>query len=265
MADEEVGDRLRTCRGKGIRISTFHYLVLALFVDSIAFIYGTTIVSLGIGLNGSEEACWAAIYICIVFYVNNKTLAYLFLIDRLRAIRNVRLHAGLRQDRVWFGLFVVVVIGISTVTGLFFGTRLSSLAPDGHCEIGIPPRTSIIIVCIDGAINLGLVGVFIISLRPLLAFGQRPSSDPYFSTLPSKALRPLWVGLQKSMSHGDPSYQPPLPGNVMKQRELLVWKSCIAAWLSILPTLVNLVVLIRLQGLEVGIWQHALIQTASSR
>lgn len=213
-------------------------------------------------MNCSESACWAAIYVCIVFYVGNKTLAYLFLIERLRAIRNVHLHGGLKQDRLWFGLLVVVVIGLSVITGVFFGTRLSRLSEEGRCGIGIPNQTSIIIISIDATINLGLVGVFIMTLRPLLAFGQRPSSEPYFETLPSVLLRPLWTGLQKSMSDGNPCYVPPLPGNVMKQRELLVWKSVIAAALSLSPTIINLAVLIHLHGLEVSnITQSRLICT----
>lgn len=47
-------------------------VVLALYVDSFAFVFGTAFLKFGIGLDRSSTACDGAILLCLVAYVSTK-------------------------------------------------------------------------------------------------------------------------------------------------------------------------------------------------
>lgn len=47
-------------------------VVLALYVDSFAFVFGTAFLKFGIGLERSPTACDGAILLCLVAYVSTK-------------------------------------------------------------------------------------------------------------------------------------------------------------------------------------------------
>lgn len=65
-------------------------MVLIIYVDSFCFVLSTAVVNQGIGLNTSQAVCIGAIYICLAFYMTTKVMLYLFLVERVVSIADVR-------------------------------------------------------------------------------------------------------------------------------------------------------------------------------
>lgn len=62
-----------------IALPLSRWLVIIIFVDSWAFMFGSGILVQGIGLSLSLQACTAGIFLCICLYAVSKLLIYLFL------------------------------------------------------------------------------------------------------------------------------------------------------------------------------------------
>lgn len=74
-----------------------HYLIACIYVLGILFAISAAVTNFGFGLIGPSE-CEAAIIICLTFYLGQKALVYLFLVERTHVVRGGRVR---RKDWVY--------------------------------------------------------------------------------------------------------------------------------------------------------------------
>lgn len=76
-----LGSRLRHLRLNDVRaMNTVRQLVVLLYCFAMAFIVSSAILQSGLQLVDYQQ-CFAAIIICLIFYVGAKVLMYLFLVS----------------------------------------------------------------------------------------------------------------------------------------------------------------------------------------
>ncbi|KAJ6600886.1 hypothetical protein B0H10DRAFT_692409 [Mycena sp. CBHHK59/15] len=132
-------------------------------LDSYLFLFSTGLLIFGVGLEITEAACSAGIYLCVAFYTSSKVLIYAFLTEKVYIVWG----NGRRRLRtpVCIVCFATVALYVAVVIALFFG-RISHFRPsDGACVIGLRPTATISLLTYDLYINVLLTTLF---LWPLL-------------------------------------------------------------------------------------------------
>lgn len=77
----DAGSRLRHLRLNDVRaMNTVRQLVVLLYCFAMAFILSSAILQSGLELVDYKQ-CFAAIIVCLIFYVGAKVLMYLFLVS----------------------------------------------------------------------------------------------------------------------------------------------------------------------------------------
>lgn len=120
---------------------------------------------------------------------------------------------------------------------------------DGKCRIGLPPKTTMILLSYDTFVNLSLTGVFVYLLRPLLRFSA-PTTSPYWGDRFRCLFRRI-VGVSPHASR-EPNNGYVLNTSRLRAVENLVWRSLVGAIVVLLPTIGNLVSLYHMKGRELG-------------
>lgn len=80
-----------------------HYIIAFIYLLGISFALSAAVTNFGIGLIGPSE-CEAAIIICLTFYLAQKAMVYLFLVERAHVVRG-----GRARHRDW--VYVVGMVG----------------------------------------------------------------------------------------------------------------------------------------------------------
>lgn len=115
---------------------------------------------------GSNKACLASLVLCLVFYVVDKVLLYLFLIERIHIVRSRR-YTRLTDNR-YVGNIAMLVLGFGSIAVLSFMFPVAELS-DGRCRIGLPFKITLPLLIYDVSINLYLTGHFLHFSRPGIA------------------------------------------------------------------------------------------------
>jgi hypothetical protein len=223
-----------------------HYLITALYIVGILFVISTALVVNGVGLNTAQN-CHVAVYLCLAFYVSSKVMMYVFLVERAHCIRAP--YARRWNDYIWCFFMLIVIAGFTVLAVFAFINPVVSMGMGG-CEIGLPRRTSLILVIYDVAVNVTLTAVFIWLLQPLLKFG-RPAAVPYWR----QKLAEQFACLRDRMGIALPELQPyrhSLTTDEVRRREWLVCKTVWGSILVMVPTIINLAVLYHVNGHEMG-------------
>lgn len=230
-------------------------LVFMLYFAAIGFVASTAILQSGLDLS-TIGSCRAAIYTCLVFYVGSKVLIQLFLVERAHAIR-FRLKRR-RQDWLWLVSVAIIVIGFGSIAGIAFAYPISHLASkDRRCRIGVPPKVTVPLITYDILINAALTGVFVALLRPLLKFRTSRKLPFYHAAaateLPvredSRRLAEHGIELTQSVRH---SASHTAIDTAVKSMKLLVYKSLVGSIAMLIPTMVNIGLLLKWEGQEQG-------------
>ena len=206
-------------------------LTLLIYILAVCFI-----VSAGVLITGwdfvTEGLCRAAIDLCLVFYVGDKVILYLFLVERTHQIRGP--SSPRHQDPTFF-LSVVIVLGgfgiIAVFAFLYPVTSLSKI--DGKCRIGLPFKVTLPLLVYDIAINLGLTAFFcFIGHQYLRGRTFKQMMAVFSAALPFHHSKKLDT-----------------------QENLLMFmmiKGTLGALAIIMPTVANLAILFKLNGHEQG-------------
>lgn len=206
-------------------------LTLLIYILAVCFI-----VSAGVLITGwdfvTEGLCRAAIDLCLVFYVGDKVILYLFLVERTHQIRGP--SCARYQDPTFF-LSVVIVLGgfgiIAVFAFLYPVTSLSNI--DGKCRIGLPFKVTLPLLVYDIAINLGLTAFFcFIGHQYLRGRTFKQMMAVFSAALPFHHSKKLDT-----------------------QENLLMFmmiKGTLGALAIIMPTVANLAILFKLNGHEQG-------------
>ena len=206
-------------------------LTLLIYILALCFI-----VSAGILITGwdfvTEVLCRAAIDLCLVFYVGDKMILYLFLVERTHQIRGPSC-ARLKDPTFLLSVFIVLggFVIIAVFAFLYPVTSLSMI--DGKCRIGLPFKVTLPLLVYDILINLSLTGFFcLIGYQYLRGQTFRQIMSVFSAALP--------------FAHSN---------KLDTQENLLMFmmiKGTMGALSIIMPTVANLAILFKLNGHEQG-------------
>ncbi|KAI2487868.1 hypothetical protein Ptr902_02001 [Pyrenophora tritici-repentis] len=240
-----LGHRVRLVdRNTLHRITLTQVYVLVLYILSIGFVFASAIVHNGLGLN-DNGSCQASMRICIAFYASSKVAMYLFLVERVHAMRAS--HLSRKHDVFWLLSTIAIVISLGAIclTGFISPVYwLSSV--DGRCRIGLQRYAVIPLLTCDIVINLYLTLVFIYLLSPLVK-----DSEAFGAGFASRVAQ--GIGILSRTAKQKATFDLQRSNQVMARKfEKLLWKTLIGCVLVIVPTAGNLAALTILVGKELA-------------
>ncbi|KAJ6517997.1 hypothetical protein C8R47DRAFT_1231786 [Mycena vitilis] len=157
-----LGDGLTT-RQAWSRLTWARASILLVFLDSYLFVFTAGMLMFGVGLQLNRTACWAGIYICVLFYAQSKILIYAFLTEKVYIVWDTT------RPRMRSPVYLIcmgTVVMYSVVIVLLIIGRIGEFRPgDGACVIGVKRSASIAVLAYDLFINVLLTSLF---LWPLL-------------------------------------------------------------------------------------------------
>ncbi|KAI0845752.1 hypothetical protein F5Y00DRAFT_265233 [Daldinia vernicosa] len=191
------------------RLPLVTLVVFAIYVDSWAFVSGSSIVDYGIGVDSNIGVCSAAILLCLFFYITTK-LIYIFQVEKAFLIQ------GGTQRRVESKLYIFNLFGVLTIfvvicilTFVYRTTQINK----GRCIIGIEKQALIPLIVLETAANVYIMALF---------------------------LNPVWnIYSLKGTSRGPPTHPALRPAAI---------RTFVGALLTTTSTIVNLTVLMVLNG-----------------
>ncbi|OTA96723.1 hypothetical protein M434DRAFT_27595 [Hypoxylon sp. CO27-5] len=167
------------------RLPYIVWLVLAIYIDSWIFVFGTGIINYGIGVDSNIGVCSAAILLCLFCYVTTK-LIYIFLVEKAFII------GGGTKRRLESKLYIFNSFGILTLYGivctLSFVYRIARM-DNGQCIIGIEKPALILLITFDILVNVYLTILFLSPLRDVYSFKGFPRTTPISPKLRAVAMR----------------------------------------------------------------------------
>ncbi|KAK5046823.1 hypothetical protein LTR84_007177 [Exophiala bonariae] len=147
------------------RLPAIRIYLIAVYFWGMCFIIAVATLRFGYQI-GSDNACFASIILCLVFYVVDKIILYLFLIERIHIVRSRR-YTRLTDN--WYVVNIaILVLGFGSIAVLSFIFPVAELS-DGQCRIGLPFKITLPLLIYDITINLYLTGHFLHFSRPGLA------------------------------------------------------------------------------------------------
>lgn len=139
--------------------------LIAVYFWGMCFIIAVATLRFGYQI-GSSSACFASIILCLVFYVVDKVILYLFLIERIHIVRSRR-YTRLTDN--WYVVNIaILVLGFGSIAVLSFIFPVAELS-EGQCRIGLPFKITLPLLIYDISINLYLTGHFLHVSRPGIA------------------------------------------------------------------------------------------------
>jgi hypothetical protein len=139
------------------------FYLLAVYFWGICFIISAATLQFGYGVS-TQRVCLASIMLCLVFYVVDKVIMYLFLIERAHVVR-CRQYVR-RSDRWYLANTAIVALGFGTIAVLSFIFPVAEFSPDGKCRIGLPFKITLPLLIYDISINVYLTCHFLYFARP---------------------------------------------------------------------------------------------------
>lgn len=143
---------------------------------------------------------------------------------------------------------IIISTGVGVVAGLALTFPMANLSTvDSKCRIGIPPKVTIPLLFVDVIFSLALTGVFINELVPLLSFLGKPAPPKKLSDWLSCKLWPLL-----RLKEDDARLLYPTTRRVLTNINALLWKSVLASAVAVIPSIINVVILIATKSREHG-------------
>jgi hypothetical protein len=234
------------------------WLVICIYVVGILFISSSTILQFGFGLNVASH-CKTAILLCLVFYLSAKVLMYIFLAERARLMRLPLVKR--KQDTLWLANMAMIVVGFGIIAVLTFVYLIAVVSPiDGQCRIGIQLGILIALGVYDMCINLWLTGLFL-KLAAKYIDNFVPECVSHWWKVLCPCLHPQATSLTDNDNDDDTHV---LAIDASSDLAKLARKTLVGSAIVMSSTIVNIVVLLRLHGEEVG-WVCLLICTIDSK
>ncbi|KAG4435768.1 hypothetical protein IFR05_008742 [Cadophora sp. M221] len=158
------------------KVPLTRWLILAIYFDSIVFIFVTSILQHGFGLNLNMTICSSAILLCLVCYMSTKvvSLIYYFLVEKVYIIRSVS-TPRLKSKLYLFNCFGMLLPYVVCVI-LNFVYRTAYFTEDGTCIIGMEMKAMMPLIIFDAVVNLYLTLLFVLPLRSLYSYRNQPNS-----------------------------------------------------------------------------------------
>jgi len=144
------------------RLPAIRVYLIVVYFWGICFIIAVATLRFGYQIK-SQGACLASIMLCLVFYVVDKVILYLFLIERIHIVRSRR-YTRL-TDNWYIANIAILVLGFGSIAILSFIFPVAELS-EGRCRIGLPFKVTLPLLIYDITINLYLTGHFLYFSRP---------------------------------------------------------------------------------------------------
>src|SRR5436190_17820780 len=114
-----------------IRLPLIRLYLLTVYFWGICFIISTIVMRSGFQVT-NDRLCLASIILCLVFYVVDKVLTYLFLVERVYVVRSRR--RSRREDRWYILNLAIIALGFGTIAVFSFIFPVAERsATDGKC------------------------------------------------------------------------------------------------------------------------------------
>jgi len=147
-----------------IRLPPIRLYLLVVYAWGICLIISEAVLRFGFGVT-NKRICLAAILLCLVFYVVDKVLMYLFLVERVYVVRYDRRSRW--RDRWCILNMLIVILGFGSIAVLSFVFPISEVSKDGdNCRIGLPFKITLPLLIYDVSINVYLTAHFVYFARP---------------------------------------------------------------------------------------------------
>lgn len=231
-----LASRIQTLKGNFGQLIFIRSLVNAIYICALCFLISTGILLSGWDLR-TTRLCRAAIDLCLVFYVGDKVIVYLFLLERIRQFKDpIRRH----QDIIWVFGTIVILAGFGTIGVFAFLDPVTGIsATDGKCRIGLPFKTALPLLVFDILVNFFLTSVFVsIGLKQFRRYSVKQRLGMVLYALPAKC------------------YRRPIPRTAEGVKDLymevIIAKSLVGAISIVVPTTTNLAIFLYVTGHEKG-------------
>lgn len=206
-------------------------------------IYSTALgmhMSLGVFMSSWDfigpHLCYTSVILCLAFYIANKALVYIFLIERIHQLREI----ARRVDFVWSVGVVIILAGFGTIAVFAFLDPVHDLSSiDGKCRIGLRSKATIFLLAYDVGTNIVLTGIFVFQ------------SYKWVEDLPFEAqLKTLTSFIPNALGRLPPTTT--VRDFRVQLGHVMMSKSLVGAIAVTIPTLTNLIILYTLGGHERG-------------
>ena len=229
------------------RLGFVHVLVFAIYSTGLAFVFATNLMLTGWSF-GESSVCRAGAYLCLACYVGLKTLVYLYLVDRVHVSREDRYRRRIpyKDDYVCMVLFVIVIGGVVVVYAFAFINPIAYTRLTRNCIVGLPPWVTISLLALDSTLSIVLTSILWYLISKDLSHGMGLTFRLALHALPFCNSGPLvksLVGLPPAQF---------LTATKEGNKRLQLAKALWGTIAIIIPTAVNLGVLIYMKGHEQG-------------
>ncbi|KAK2599603.1 hypothetical protein N8I77_011343 [Diaporthe amygdali] len=203
------------------------WVVLMVYAFSFIFVFGSTVLQFGVGTNFNEQACTAAMGLCLFAYVSSKFI-YLFLVDRAHIVRGSK-KPRLKSKLYIFNSFGMLGIYV-VITIMNFVLHIAEF-DKGHCVIGLQKPVIIPLIGFDALVNVYLTLSFLVPLTrlPTIKWSEFWKTGTFET---------MWQSLQFQRT----------PANIRLRK--LAKKTFIGSCCTLASSVTNLTVLMALNGEE---------------
>ena len=145
-----------------IRLPAIRLYLIVIYFWGICFIISVASLRFGYQVR-TQRACFASIILCLVFYVVDKVIIYLFLVERIHVVRSRRYT---RLTDYWYmANIAIVILGFGSIAIFSFIFPVAEFS-DNKCRIGLPFKITLPLLVYDITINLYLTSHFLYFVRP---------------------------------------------------------------------------------------------------
>ncbi|TCD62027.1 hypothetical protein EIP91_007545 [Steccherinum ochraceum] len=150
---------------RGLKQVSFpRLLTVATFCDSWAFLFTTSILVHGLGLELNLAVCTAAVFSCIGFYATSKLFIFLYLAEKVHIVWSPTQSKSRIKSPVYILCMVMVMAYISIGLHCIWERTAYLRDDDGVCMIGLRTVGSLLLLSFDIFINVVLLLMFLYPL-----------------------------------------------------------------------------------------------------
>ncbi|KAH5072928.1 hypothetical protein HBH95_161340 [Parastagonospora nodorum] len=144
------------------------WLVLVIYADSAAFVFATSIITHGFGINSSRQVCEGGIILCLVCYMSTKIIMYYFLVERAYIVGGSRKPR--HKTKLWLFNCIFMILPYTIFVIMNFIWRITYINDEGVCIIGMQKIAMMPLIIFEVIVNVYLTLLFIIPLRGLHSY-----------------------------------------------------------------------------------------------
>ncbi|KAL3419691.1 hypothetical protein PVAG01_08189 [Phlyctema vagabunda] len=167
------------------RLRSTHWLILAIYIDSMAYVIVTAVLKNGFGVNTSQVICDVADWLCLIFYMSTK-LIYLLFVEKVHVV-TANTKPRMKSKLYLFNFFGM--LGAYCIIAILnFVYRIARFTDEGVCIIGMERKAEIPLIVFDVVVNIYLNILFIIPLRQQYSYKNSNNKDSALRRVTFKTL-----------------------------------------------------------------------------